>query len=494
MMCKTLALLGVMSIASAVAAPAMAGEYQGFADRYTVHSGDLNADGRPDLHLKFKPPVIPIMMDDITIPIAPPIPVKDFVLQQSATGGFTLISTLTQVQLSAVASWAEIAAELVYGDFNVDGMIDILIRGVGTFLPSAQDVIVFAPLNHGESPLHVRSWDTGLNRFFRDVAGWVQDPDHYYDPGLVYACQPRLVWIPVYEGDEFGNSWWRWEPVQIQVCGTYLDTTNYSVPALEFLNEFIYSLRFGDLWPQTDEAPQVSQILKTVLGVPIMRDTLEQGGANWGFERSLLPVLNDPDDPTTRDSFFARLRLESLFSMLRKLVVDSFCDTSGTPHSYEMENNVCLAGEAGCDQSNVYFNEMLYHPITGYWDRKTPFQNGERGYARMGCTWEIKGACDPLDLSGFGITGVGIFDGGPIVVWRHDSEYRHQNQTLPGHLFHPGTIDRSSQPDANGVKIRSVGAGTGDCPTLNVLGGLYLVWTVDRFIECHLAGGCAKVH
>jgi hypothetical protein len=491
---KILRWFGAMALLALTAAsPAVSGEYQGFADRYAVQVGDLNSDGRQDLHLRFKPPVLPVMLDDIAIPIAPRIPVKDFVLQQDSSGGFSLVPNLTAAQQASISAWGEIAAQLIYGDFNVDGMIDVLIRGVSGFVPGAKDAIVFAPQAHGASPAHVRSWDTGLEWFVRDVVGWVEDSEHYYDPGLVHACQPRLVWIPVHEGDEFGNVWYRWEPVQVVVCGTYLDTTNYSVPALEFLNEFIYSLRFGDLWPQVDEAPQVSQILKSVLGIPIMRDTLENGGADWGVESSLKPAIMDPDVPETRDSSFARLRLESLFKAIRKLVIDTMCDPPGTQHDYEMENKVCPAGASGCTQSDVYFGEMLYHPVTGYWDRKKPFFNGETGYARMGCTWWVAGACDPLSMLGW--KGVGIFDGGPIQVWRYDSEYRYQNQTLPGHLFHSGTVNRWSQPDpSGGVKIRTVGGGTGACPTVNQLGGLYIFWTLDRFIECHIAGGCGKAH
>jgi hypothetical protein len=37
---------------------------------------------------------------------------------------------------------------------------------------------------------------------------------------------------------------------------------------------------------------------------------------------------------------------------------------------------------------------------------------------------------------------LGLFNGGRIKIYRHDNQYRHQNVTEPGHLFHPGEIDR----------------------------------------------------
>lgn len=472
-------------------------EYEGFPDRYVVQVGDLNGDGRTDLHLQFRPPVVPITLDDLTIPIAPPLPVQDFVLQQNTSGGFDLVTNLTAAQRAAVAAWPESSAvKLVHGDINVDGYMDIVVRQVASAIPQARDVIVFAPDTHGAPPFHVRTWDSELEMFFRDVIGWIENPLHYYDPGLYTACVPAVRLVQVQHTDMFGNVWYTWEWELVAVCGTFLDPTGFSIPALSFLSGFVYSINFGDLIPGVDEAPFISQVLQSVLGVPIMRGTLESGGQDFGLPASLRVLLEQTEQqPTLRNIFLDRLRLVTLwFQNIKKLVVDTFCDPPGTPHFYQVQSKVCSTG-ANCTPGNVYFTEQLVHPAPGYWDNKTPIQHGQDGYAELGCTREIKGACDPIRMIGIKIPGVGIFDGGPIHFERYDSQLHHANVTDQGHLFHPGRVDRWSQPAAGGgVQIYTQGTGTGACPLVNTLGGIYLFRTLDKFIECHLAGGCNKQH
>lgn len=485
--------LGLCFVTAQAAPP----EYQGFPDRYVLRTGDLNGDGRTDMRLHFHPPVVTISLDDLTIPVVPPPPAADFVLQQNATGGFDLVTALTAAQRAVVASWPEVLASIIYGDINVDGYIDILIRDVAEIIPQAQDVIVFAGSTRGAPPAHVRSVDAAFKLFMRDVSGWIQNPQHYYDPGLVYACQPDLRWVLVPHYDsEFGEVWYTWELIVVDVCGYYLNPDGYSIPALNFLRQFVVSLSFGDLPTQVSDAVEVSQRLEDLFGIPIFRGTLETGQPDFGLPTELQPILTDADAPTVRDSFIDRYRLERLFNTLRKMFFEEFCVPPGTNHFYEMTYKVCSAGIPGCTQSAVYFDELLFHPVTGYWDHKRPVLETPRpfpGYAELGCTHEIIGACDPIRMIGINIPGVGVLDGGPIVIWRFDSEFHHRNDTLVGHLFHLGSVDRWSEPaPGGGIQTRTVGTGTGQCPTLNKYGGMYIFWTLDRFIECHLANGCAK--
>ncbi len=139
------------------------------------------------------------------------------------------------------------------------------------------------------------------------------------------------------------------------------------------------------------------------------------------------------------------------------------------------------------------------HPATGYWQHShsSPFHSSPPPlYAELGCNRDIPGACDPLyALLGSGLgQHIGIFDGGPFDLTTDDANYHHTNTTRPGHVFDPGVIDRWARPAADGgIEILTKGPGNGACPKLNELGGQYLFYTLDKFIQCHLAGGCHPV-
>lgn len=489
-----LALAGLITLMlaqqSLAATPA---EYEGFPELYRLQSGDLNGDGRSDLHLKYVAPVTPIPFDDLTIPITPPRPIADFVLLQNSSGGFT-VSTVTTAQAATISSWPTVTAQLIPVDVNIDGYFDMLIRGVSGIAPGAQDVIVFAPSTSGAAPTSVRNWDTAFEQFVRDAIGWIENPQHYYDPGIYYACQPTLAWVRVTNSDVWGNVWYSWELQQVNACGNWFDPTGYSIPALNFLNQFVLSLVFGDIISGVDEAPMLSQLMRNVLGVPFMRGTLETGAQDWGMPPNLrLVVGGNPEVEAIK--VLDRERLVALFTLFPKIKKTTFCQQSG-PHYYNFTETVCpIAGNVGCSLDEVYFGEMVFHPAPGYWDQQKPIAQVEQGYAELNCNRTIPGACDPIRARGLP-RGKGIFDGGPIEVVRYDFEYHHENKTKPGHIFHPGTVDRYAKPQTGGVgiAIQTIGNGQGACPSINYYGGLYLFRTLNKFIECHIAGKCGKKH
>lgn len=242
--------------------------------------------------------------------------------------------------------------------------------------------------------------------------------------------------------------------------------------------------------PEVGEAPALSQILSGVLGVQIMRGVLENGGIDFGLPPTLIDAMNDGIEEGLRNDALFSYILHRMFTeivrTMRDEFVENYCDPPGmTAHYYEQTALICDSTDVNCSAENVYFGEMLYHPVTGYWDRQDPISNGVDGQAEMSCTREILGACDPL----------GFLYGGPIKVFRYDSELHHKNVTKPGHLLHEGSVDRFAEPDgAGGAIVRTIGTGTGACPVINYLGGKYLFWTLDRFLRCHFAGGCGKTH
>jgi hypothetical protein len=495
---KTLiAILGAASLLSI--RPAVAANYVGFGESYAVQVGDLNGDGLKDIHLVYRPHVALIGLDDMTIPIAGHAsPVGDFVLQQTSSGGFTIVSNLSAAQKAAVATWPIVSGiKIQVHDYNVDGLADVLVSKVSSTIPGAQDVFVFAPKSEGAPPTVAKSWDMGkgtsLDWFVRDILGWLTNPQHYYDPGLYYSCQPALVWVPVQQTDAAGNTYIDFQLEQVTVCGNWLNPATYSIDALNFNWNFWAPLVYAALPPKVQQAINISQLFTKQFGISLMNGTLESGAQDFGLSTDLQAVLTSCQSVDSNQcyAFFDGLRLMKLLLALRMMAVNGFCDLFDPPahHDYLLpasSEQVCGASSNGCNPDHLYTGEMLVHPATGYWQRShsQPFKDGDQGYAEMGCNRDIPNACDP-------IYGLGSF--GAISAYPTTPNYDHINATRPGHIFHPGWIERTVVPVSGGLAIQTHGWGDGACPILNELAGPRIFRVLDQFIACHLAGGCHPV-
>lgn len=283
-------LAGVLCLTGLVTAhDVRAGHFDG---RYSVHTGDLNGDGRTDLHVQHSPRFIPISLDDILIPIQRNrTEIDEFVLQQTASGGFDLISNLTPAQKNSVAQWPRATLERHLGDFNADGRVDMLIKGISTVVPGAQDAMVFAPLAGRGPPRAVRTVDNNYRKFVRDVAGRLSDPA-YFEPGWTlvaieyvsrvlptYDCGGGLYWrdlsslystpdsatgggfqIPPQnppQGCTFvGN--WVWHNLAIEHW--VFDPSNYSDAAITFLRAVLPNLATSNPMPASTAQSAVDQL------------------------------------------------------------------------------------------------------------------------------------------------------------------------------------------------------------------------------------------
>jgi len=98
---------------------------------------------------------------------------------------------LSQQQRSAALGWARSAIQIVLGDVNADANPDIIVLSVAAEIPGATDTFVFGPSQAGGAPTAVRAIDPSLAKFFRDVKGWLKNPQHYFD--AVYAKAGALA-------------------------------------------------------------------------------------------------------------------------------------------------------------------------------------------------------------------------------------------------------------------------------------------------------------
>lgn len=152
----------------------------GFDNRFRIQSGDLNADGRTDLFVKWTPKIVMISLEDISIPIpTSKRDVADFVLQQSSSGTFTIVGSLTATQRSAVSGWPQVSATvtLTPSDFNFDGRLDLAVRNLSAIIAGADNQIVFASTTAGAAPAAVRALNAPMRSFYRELGDWMQAPE-----------------------------------------------------------------------------------------------------------------------------------------------------------------------------------------------------------------------------------------------------------------------------------------------------------------------------
>ncbi len=152
---------------------------QGFGGRNEVLSGDFNADGLTDLYLRQAPVVIFVSLDGIDVPIVAPSQVGAFVLQQRQDRTFHIVSGLNQTQLSRLHQWTETAIEVLLADVNADGREDLMLGGIGTPIPGADDLIVFAPQTFGSPPVDLVAIDKDFQKFFSELGRWIGNPNYF---------------------------------------------------------------------------------------------------------------------------------------------------------------------------------------------------------------------------------------------------------------------------------------------------------------------------
>lgn len=157
---------------------AVTAQAAGFDNHFTVRSGDLNADGRTDLYLKWTPKFTMVQLDDLSFPV-PRFrrEMPDFVLQQTTGGTFTVVS-LTPAQQTQVQQWprAPSAVALDLSDINFDGAFDLVIRNLAVLIPGIENQIVVASAAAGSVPTRAIPFSPTVRNFYRDVEKWFLAP------------------------------------------------------------------------------------------------------------------------------------------------------------------------------------------------------------------------------------------------------------------------------------------------------------------------------
>jgi hypothetical protein len=277
-----------------------------FDDRYAVRSGDLNSDGRADLFLEHKPKIVPVLLDDLQIPV--PLSRRelgDFVLQQNSTGGL-VVTNLSAEQKNVARSWPQTGLTTVVGDFNLDGNQDLVVKGPSASLPSGQSVFVFAPNAEGALPTSAKMIDDQLKLFIKDVYGYLKNRT-YFDSGLYYQDYSGYFRVAYFNcgGVQYaalaedpnlsvcfsGCQYLGWEWRQATVRVLRFNPTGFSVPALNVLSVLQPYLDSSGVQMTVAEAQYVRDQLGLILGTTIGSATTTADAVLTQSTRGALGVL-----------------------------------------------------------------------------------------------------------------------------------------------------------------------------------------------------------
>lgn len=164
----------------------------GFGNSYRAHIGDFDNDGlTDDLYVRQIPQEL-LSQDAILTRIAQASAVGPIVLIGQHSGTFTLESDLLPSELVTLDSWPAIDVDVVSGDFNIDGVIDILLEGLTAAGLGSMDHFVFAPITQGATPSSIKALDTETKEFFEQVSKVVYNPNHFSENAPL-AASPSTV-------------------------------------------------------------------------------------------------------------------------------------------------------------------------------------------------------------------------------------------------------------------------------------------------------------
>ncbi len=110
---------------------------------------------------------------------------QDVILKQVGSG-FELVAPDSEPTVTPSGWPVATGVELVVDDIDLDGFVDIVVRGLSGAITGAQDQIAFAPGHEGGAVGTIRAVDSSLRNFLSEVASWTENPRFFEDRTLTY--------------------------------------------------------------------------------------------------------------------------------------------------------------------------------------------------------------------------------------------------------------------------------------------------------------------
>lgn len=418
---------------------------------YATRHGDLDNDGDIDLYVKR------VAGTSWQLPIA------EMLLRKAANGTFNVETTVSQATRDIVDTWGLSLTHAKISDINADGLFDLFIQGLPLVNAAPHDLFVFASNGPGAPPVSTRFVDASIHKFINDTAGYFDDPNYFADAYQIFCV---MYWTTTqgYRFDIDGEPHYYYFPIPWTECQIYTNPA-YSYEAVQAAPALKRIFDAGSIQTGSSDAQTVDQYMSQLLGVPFMGGGLVTGN-------TLVPE-------TRREAEMTGVLFEWwLYEMF------------GTPFMLAGEHHfvtipagmfICNINSPGCTPDAV-FQEVLKFPVLGRAVDASGQSNQCGDQHRSQCQVPVVDGArtmveireSPNDDDDVGLIVHRVFPGERKLV----------NETLDGHIFHPGTVTRTVVVDPQGdVRITTIGEGTGPFPRLNEIGGPYVFRGVDAQIR-----------
>jgi hypothetical protein len=260
--------------------------------QYQTRVGDIDYDGRRDLFI-----------ERVSGGVANNGVLDKIIVQQTATAGQYALVVPSAAQAAAAASWPSSSAQVAVEDINVDGFVDVTVKGVASAIgvSGAANLIVFSPGSpYASVPKGIRTVDADLLRFVGNMLDYEVDRNYFANNA------PYVYYFYVYTWSSCGSGWAS-DPIALYtgcfgfsqlVSGYYQDYSQFSSAAVT-ISDSSANADSG----QTSTTAAVDAIDQAAEGV------LKTAIGGWGMEE----VLGPTGEHTNPD---ARRAMEVFWSIL----------------------------------------------------------------------------------------------------------------------------------------------------------------------------------
>ncbi len=228
---------------------------------YETRVGDANADGRLDL-----------FVDRTSGGVSGNGTIESVLLLLGSTGRFST-QVPSAAQAAAARAWPLAGVGLALGDYNADGFVDVLLKGVGAAVAASgvPSQIVYAP---GQllttAPRGVRAVDAALKRFAIDAHDYVADTA-YFQKNAPYVTVYVTYYYYYCDGQQYYDYGYGYGSYCMLVPYTVpfvtQDYSGFSSEALEAWSQEA-AIQRGEITP-AQGVDAIKGAFERVIGVPI---------------------------------------------------------------------------------------------------------------------------------------------------------------------------------------------------------------------------------
>ena len=383
--------------------------------QFETRVGDINYDGRKDIYIRR-------LSGNANNGV-----LSQTILVQNSNLTFK-IHNASSSQLTKAKSWSKVNITVALGDFNLDGYIDVFLKGVSSAISGAKDQLVFSKgIQYNGKAQAVTTIDDNFKKTFSSVANWIVDKNYFKNNikiGYRWVYYPRWV---------FWRGEWRiiWTWVRQKVA--YYDPEKISREGYLLAYGLNFCMTSGELNAGSNEAKFISKVLEHALGIDFMDDALSS-------EKIRLP--HEDDIPL---EWLPQIRLENVIEIVNDLLISGNYQTLSEPKNVSNPVNSC-GGVLVCKVYNNQtggvgrgYREGLFDKEVVKWGRynclcgTTPFNfvGPGKDYLRL---YGVSGSHTPVReyVNPFTVNPNGYYD-----KWKYETfieSFKKNYQTIPNHL------------------------------------------------------------